>query len=201
MSTKQKNANSMKKALWIVLPILIIAVVVVAVFAGQSNSLTNQIAQLEADKAAMTEDMDMAVRTAQQLADTQVTSLNEALEAAGAKAQELETKLQDAQTTIADQAAAIAEKDAMIAEKDAAIVEKDASIAENIAAIAAKDATIAEQEIAIAERNVAIEEKDAAIAQMDAALEQAQADKEEITTGLMQIKDLMNKLVPEAGND
>ena len=110
MSNQQKNASSMKKALWIVLPILIIAVVVVAVFAGQSNSLSNQIAQLEADKAALSEDMDMAVRTAQQLADTQVSSLSEQLEAAGAKAQELEAKLQDAETTIADQAAAIAEK-------------------------------------------------------------------------------------------
>ena len=176
MSNQQKNANSMKKALWIVLPIVIIAVVVVAVFAGQSNSLSNQIAQLEADRASMSQDMDIAVRTAQQLADTQVSTLTEQLEAADAKAQELETKLQDAETTIADQAAAIAAKDAVIAEKDAAI---------------------AEQEVAIAERDVAIEEKDAALAQKDAALEQAQADKEEMTTGMMQIKNLMEELFPD----
>ena len=70
MSDKQKSAASMKKAVWIVLPIVIIAVVVVAVFAGQSNSLSDQIAQLEADKAALSQDMDMAVRTAKELADT-----------------------------------------------------------------------------------------------------------------------------------
>ena len=178
MSSQQKNANSMKKALWIVLPIVIIAVVVVAVFAGQSNSLTDQIAKLEADKAAMSQDMDMAVRTAQQLADTQVSTLTEQLEAADAKAQELETKLQDAETTIADQAAAIAEQIAAIAEKDAALNE-------NAAAIAAKDATIAEQEVAIAERDVAIEEKDAALAQKDAA--------QYIDTLAARIRELMEK--------
>ena len=39
----------MKKSIWIVLPIIIIAIVLVAVFAGQRNTLSAQIAQLESD--------------------------------------------------------------------------------------------------------------------------------------------------------
>ena len=45
---KAKEKITMKKSIWIVLPIIIIAIVLVAVFAGQRNTLSTQIAQLEA---------------------------------------------------------------------------------------------------------------------------------------------------------
>ena len=106
--SKQKNASMLKKAIWIILPIIIIAVVVVTVFAGQSNSLSDQIAQLEHDKADLSRKLneaDLAVRTAQELADTERNSLNEQLQAADARALEAETKAKEAETKV--QAAAI----------------------------------------------------------------------------------------------
>ena len=50
----------MKKSIWIVLPIIIIAIVLVAVFAGQRNTLSTQIAQLEADKADLNKQLSEA---------------------------------------------------------------------------------------------------------------------------------------------
>ena len=55
----------MKKSIWIVLPIIIIAIVLVAVFAGPRNTLSAQIEQLESDKASLNKQLaDAAADTA-----------------------------------------------------------------------------------------------------------------------------------------
>ena len=62
----------MKKSIWIILPIVIIAVVLIAVFIGQRNSLSDQVTQLESDKSALSrqlDEADIAVKTAQELAE------------------------------------------------------------------------------------------------------------------------------------
>ena len=102
---KPKAIVVLKKAIWVILPVFIIAAVVIAVYAGQSNSLSDQIAQLEKDKAALSrklDEADMAVRTAQELADTERNSLNQQIAAADARANDAESRVQAAEAQIQD---------------------------------------------------------------------------------------------------
>ena len=99
-NVKQKNTGILKKAIWVVLPVVIVAAVVIAVFAGQSSSLSDQIAQLESDKAALSrklDEADMAVRTTQELAENERNTLNEQIAAADARATEAEARIQAAE--------------------------------------------------------------------------------------------------------
>ena len=62
----------MKKSIWIVLPVVIIAVVLVAVFVGQRNSLSDQVTQLQAERSDLARQLneaDIAAKTAQELAE------------------------------------------------------------------------------------------------------------------------------------
>ena len=63
----------MKKAIWIILPIVIVAIVLVAVFVSQRNALSDQLTQLQAERSELTRQLneaDMAAKTAQELAET-----------------------------------------------------------------------------------------------------------------------------------
>jgi len=89
-----------KKTIWVVLPIVIIAVVLVAVFVSQRNSLSDQVAQLESDKSTLSRQLteaDMAVKTAQELAESSRITMEEKVQEAEGKVQEAETKAQEAE--------------------------------------------------------------------------------------------------------
>ena len=90
----------MKKSIWIILPIVIIAIVLVAVFVGQRNSLSDQLAQLQAERTDLSRQLneaDIAAKTAQELAETSRLAMEEKVQEAESKIQEAESKVQEAE--------------------------------------------------------------------------------------------------------
>lgn len=72
----------MKKLIWIVLPILIVGVVLVSVFAVQKNNLALEVTRLQTENEDLNrhlDEVDMAVKTAQQLAETMVQETKDQL--------------------------------------------------------------------------------------------------------------------------
>ena len=72
----------MKKLIWLFVLVLIVAVVLISVFAVQRDSLTTKVNQLETDNADLTrqlDDVDLAVKTAQELADSMVKEAEDKL--------------------------------------------------------------------------------------------------------------------------
>ena len=72
----------MKKLIWIVLPILIVGVVLVSVFAVQKNNLAVEVTRLQTENEDLNrhlDEVDMAVKTAQQLAETMVQETKDQL--------------------------------------------------------------------------------------------------------------------------
>ena len=195
MSSKKNTTSPVTKALWIVLPIVIIAAVVVAVFAGQSNSLTDQIAKLEADKQAISQDMDAAVRSAQEKSDTQLSNMNEQLEAADAKALDLEAQIQAANALAAD-----AEARAKEAEAKAQEAEAKAQTAETRMQEAEAKAQSAEEKAQSAEAKAGSAEAQAveaatAITNLTQERDQLKSEKDEITDGIKDVQNALNLLV------
>lgn len=93
----------MKKSIWIVLPVVIIAVVLVAVFVGQRNSLSDQVAQLQAERSDLSRQLseaDMAAKTAQELAETSRAAMEEKVQEAETIIQEAESKIQQAESKV-----------------------------------------------------------------------------------------------------
>ena len=90
----------MKKSIWIVLPIIIIAVVLVAVFAGQRNSLSDQIAQLQSDKATLSRQLTEADAAAQKKVEEATSAMNEKIQAAETLVQETQSKLEEAESKV-----------------------------------------------------------------------------------------------------
>ena len=81
----------MKKTIWIILPVVIIAVVLVAFFASQQGTLSDKISKLESentDLARQLTEADMAAKTAQELAETNRISMEVRVQEAETKAQE-----------------------------------------------------------------------------------------------------------------
>ena len=95
-----KGEDTMKKSIWIVLPIIIIAIVLVAVFAGQRNSLSAQIAQLESDKADLSKQLTAASVDAATLkeAQDQAAALTDKLTEAEGKITEAENRAAEAES-------------------------------------------------------------------------------------------------------
>ncbi len=90
----------MKKSIWIILPIVIVAVVLVAVFVGQRNSLSDQLAQLQAERSELSRQLseaDVAAKTSQDMADSSRTAMEEKVQEAETKIQEAEAKVQEAE--------------------------------------------------------------------------------------------------------
>ena len=72
----------MKKLIWIVLPILIVGVMLVSVFAVQRNNLALEVTRLQTENEDLNrhlDEVDMAVKTAQQLAETMVQETKDQL--------------------------------------------------------------------------------------------------------------------------
>jgi len=123
----------MKKSIWIILPIVIIAVVVVAVFASQRSSLSAEISQLQADKADLTRqlsDAGVSAKSAQETAESDLAALNQ-------KVVEAETLAQEAQAQAQE-----AESKALAAETRAQEAESKISAAETKAEEAAKELAV-----------------------------------------------------------
>lgn len=118
----------MKKSIWIVLPIVIIAVVVIAVFIGQRNSLYDQVTQLETEKTDLSrqlDEADIAVKTAQELAEANRVTMEEKVQEAEDRVMEAEGKAQQAVEALS---VATAERDTLQANADAAAVQLSAGI-------------------------------------------------------------------------
>ncbi len=190
----------MKKSIWIVLPIIIIAVVLVAVFAGQRNTLSAQIEQLESDKVNLTKQLDEAA------ADV------EAKKAAEAQAAELSTKLQEAETRAADAESKIAdaENKAVEAEGKVAAYEsqvKEVSdkltyVTEERDALQTNANAAAEQlPIVIKQAQTALEAlvgpTDDELTQAKAALASAQETVDQMTMELQQTQEALNAVIGE----
>ncbi|MBQ9264925.1 MAG: hypothetical protein IJ189_12055 [Clostridia bacterium] len=78
----------MKKSIWLVLLIAIVAVVAIAVFAVQKDSLSTEVAKLQSEKEDLTkqlDEVDMAVRTTKELAETMVQEAEDKLTAVTAE--------------------------------------------------------------------------------------------------------------------
>ena len=93
----------MKKSIWIILPIVIVAIVLVAVFVGQRNTLSDQVAQLQAERSDLTRQLneaDIAAKTAQELAENSRIAMEEKVQEAESRIQEAETMAQEAESRI-----------------------------------------------------------------------------------------------------
>jgi len=147
--SQHKGGTSVKKTIWFILPILIIAVVLVAVFVGQRNSLSDQLVTMESEKQELTRQLteaDMAARTAQELAENDIAAARqEAAEAA------------EALTAVTTQ------RDALQAKSDAAAAQLNNSIRQ---AQQALDALVGEE--ASPEKELAKVKEEAAAALADA---------------------------------
>ncbi|MBR5109220.1 MAG: hypothetical protein IK099_03410 [Clostridia bacterium] len=133
----------MKKSIWIVLPIIIIAIVLVAVFAGQRNTLSAQIAQLESDKADLSKQLTAASSDAAALkeAQDQAAALND-------KLAEVTSKVSEAE----DRAAAAESKVAAAESKVTAAESKAQEVAEQLTSVTTERDTLQTNAAAAAEQ-------------------------------------------------
>lgn len=183
----------MKKSIWIVLPIIIIAVVLVAVFAGQRNTLSDQIAQLESDKVNLTKQLDEAAADA------------EAKKAAEAQAAELSTKLQEAETRVADAESKIADAEGKAAAYESRVKEVSdqlSNVTEERDALQTSANAAAEQlPIVIKQAQTALEAlvgpTDDELTQAKAALASAQETVDQITMELQQTQEALSMVIGE----
>lgn len=85
----------MKKMLWLTILIAIVAVVLVSVFVIQRNSLSTEVTRLQASNNELNQqltEVDMAVKTAQELAETMVHEAEEKLTAVTAERDSLQAE-------------------------------------------------------------------------------------------------------------
>lgn len=106
----------MKKTIWLVLAVVIVAVVLVATFAGQRNSLSDKNQELTRQLS----EADLAVKTTQELADTRVAAVESDLNAAKEQMEEAEAALNEAQTALT---AMTAERDDLQAKNTSAVTQ------------------------------------------------------------------------------
>ena len=95
----------MKKSIWIVLPIVIIAIVLVTVFVSQRNSLSDQVTKLESERTELTHQRDEALveaKNAQEEAETTRVTMTEQVQQAKTKVEEAEGKAQEAMAALTD---------------------------------------------------------------------------------------------------
>ncbi|MBR1585788.1 MAG: hypothetical protein IJ662_09630 [Clostridia bacterium] len=145
----------MKKSIWIILLVVIIAAVLIGVFAVQKDTLSTEVARLQSDKDDLTrqlEEVDMAVKTAQELAETMVQEAEDKLTAMTAERDTLQASAEAAATQL--DAGIKQLKDTLIA-----LGGEDAEVALNAELQETKDALTA----MTAERDALIAAADAAV--------------------------------------
>lgn len=89
----------MKKLIWVILPVLIVGVVLVSVFAVQKNNLAVEVTRLQTENEDLNrhlDEVDMAVKTAQQLAETMVQETKDQLNAVTAERDQLKATTETA---------------------------------------------------------------------------------------------------------
>lgn len=95
----------MKKLIWLVILIAIAAVVLISVFAVQRDSLSTQVSKLQSENADLNQrisDVDMTVKTTQELAETMVREANEKLTQVTAQRDELQSSADAATAQLND---------------------------------------------------------------------------------------------------
>ncbi len=153
----------MKKSIWIILPIVIIAVVLVAVFVGQRNSLSDQVAQLQAERTDLSRQLneaDIAAKTAQELAENNRLAMEE-------KVQEAETRIQEAESKIQEAEGRIQEAEGRVQEAEDKALEAEGKAQEAVEALSV--ATTERDELQ-ANANIAAEQLAGSIKQVQDAL-------------------------------
>lgn len=199
---RAKEKITMKKSIWIVLPIIIIAIVLVAVFAGQRNTLSAQIAQLESDKADLSKQITEADAAAKKAVEADLAALNEKVQEAESRIAAAETKAAEAETKVSEAEAKasiyenrvneVAQKlDSVTAERDTLQV-NSAAAAEQLTtgirqAQTALEALVGPQEDELSQTKAALAASEEAVAQATMELQQTQ---EALTTAISERDDL-----------
>ena len=199
----------MKKSIWIVLPVVIIAVVLVAVFVGQRNSLSDQVAQLQAERSDLSRQLneaDMAAKTAQELAETSRAAMEEKVQEAETIIQEAETKIQEAeskaqeaegkaQEAVEALSVATTERDALQANANTAAEQLSASIKQVQDALTVLGGSLDDN------GNGELEETKAALTTVTAELEalknEAEAQAAQAALELQQVQDALAVVTSE----
>ncbi len=160
----------MKKSIWIILPVVIIAVVLVAVFLGQRNSLSDQLAQLQAERSDLSRQLneaDIAAKTAQELAESSRAAMEEKVQEAEAKIQEADAKVQEAETKIQEADAKVVEAEGRAQKAEGMMQEAEGKAQE---AVEALSVATTERDALQANANTAAEQLSASIKQVQDAL-------------------------------
>lgn len=190
-SIDSKGEDTMKKSIWIVLPIIIIAIVLVAVFAGQRNSLSAQIAQLESDKADLSKQLTEASVDANALkeAQDQAAALTSKLTEAEGKITEAEGRAAVAESKVSEaesKAIAYESKVQEVAEQLTSVTTERDTLQTNAAAAAeqlttgirqaqtALEALVGPTEDELSETKAALAASEEAVAQVTMELQQTQ---------------------------
>ena len=160
----------MKKSIWIILPVVIIAVVLVAVFLGQRNSLSDQLAQLQAERSDLSRQLseaDIAAKTAQELAESSRAAMEEKVQEAESKIQEAESKVLEAETKIQEADAKVQEAEGRAQKAEGLVQEAEGKAQE---AVEALSVATTERDALQANANTAAEQLSASIKQVQDAL-------------------------------
>ena len=160
----------MKKSIWIVLPVVIIAIVVVAVFVGQRNSLSDQLAQLQAERSDLTRQLneaDIAAKTAQELAETSRIAMEEKVQEAESMIQDAQDRIREAETKVQDAEGRAQDAQSKAQEAEGRALEAEGKMME---AVEALSVTTTERDALQANANTAAEQLTVGIKQVQDAL-------------------------------
>lgn len=180
----------MKKSIWIVLPVVIIAVVLVAVFVGQRNSLSDQLTQLQAERSDLSRQLseaDIAAKTAQELAESSRAAMEE-------KVQEAETKIQEAESKILEAESKVQEAEDRAQNAEGRIQEAEGKAQE---AVEALSVATTERDTLQANANTAAEQLSASIKQVQDALTVLGVSQDDNSDELEQTKALLTAVNAE----
>ena len=179
------NRNKLKRKLLTVAAAIavIVAVVLVATFAGQRNSLSDKNQELTRQLS----EADLAVKTTQELADTRVAAVENDLNAAKEQMEEAEAALNEAQTALT---AMTAERDDLQAKNTSAVTQLNDGIRQAQQALyaltgeeAGPEKDLREARAQLEETQVLLSSAQEEIASYQQALDEAQKRNESRQSG------------------
>jgi len=192
-----KGADAMKKTIWLILPVVIIAVVLVAMYAGQRNSLSDQNQELTRQLS----EADLAVKTTQELADSRVAAVESDLDAANQQKEEAEAALNEAEAALN---AVTAERDDLQAKNTAAVSQLNDGIRQAQQALYALTGEEAGPEKDLREAKTQLEETQVLLSSAQdeiAAYQQAAAEAEDAHRQALEEAQKETKAVNQALQD
>ena len=187
----------MKKTIWLILPVVIIAVVLVAMYAGQRNSLSDRNQELTRQLS----EADLAVKTTQELADSRVAAVESDLDAANQQKEEAEAALTEAEAALS---AVTAERDDLQSKNAAAVSQLNDGIRQAQQALYALTGEEAGPEKDLREAKTQLEETQVLLASAQdeiASYQQAAADAEEAHRQALEEAQKETKAVNQALQD